>query len=153
MNPLNALFLAMALVPALASAAPEPTFGAIFRHKQQKFAEKEEAKGKDKKKNKGKDVIYIVRPNYEVHQSYHPITPSYGGHHDTGYGAPIHHDAGYGAPIHHDVGYGAPVHHPLPGYPIGASHVVTPYRRDDGVDVRVLTESYDEPEEGYGYYA
>ena len=98
MNPLNALFLAVALTPALVSAAPQPTFGALFRHKEQKKEEKkEEKKGM---KDGGKDVVYIVRPSYEVHQTYQPLTQ--------------HH--GYGAPV---TGYGAP-------YPVMASTLVGP---------------------------
>ena len=96
MNPLNALFLAVALTPALVSAAPQPTFGALFRHKEQKKEEKKEKKGKDG----SKDVVYIVRPSYEVHQTYQPITQQ-------------HH--GYGAPV---TSYGA--------YPVMASSLVGP---------------------------
>ena len=97
MNPLNALFLAVALTPALVSAAPQPTFGALFRHKEQKKEEKEEKKGKDG----SKDVVYIVRPSYEVHQTYQPLTQQ-------------HH--GYGAPV---TGYGG-------AYPVMASSLVGP---------------------------
>merc|ERR1711894_432677 len=122
MNPLNALFLAVAVAPALAAAAPQPTFGSIIRDIENKKEEKKEKKGKDKDDDDEKEVLYIVRPSYAVHQSYHPIS------HHSGYGSSHHtvESHGYGAPIGH--GYGSPIPvHTTPLKPIKAKVLAPEY--------------------------
>lgn len=130
MNPLNALFLAVAVAPALVAAAPQPTFGSIIRDIENKKEEKEAKKGKDKDEDDEKEVLYIVRPSYAVHQSYHPISHSgYGSSHHSvesyGYGAPVH---GYGGPIGIGHGYGSPIPvHTTPLKPIKAKILAPEY--------------------------
>ena len=77
---MNVLFLAVAMAPALASAAPGPTFGLL----EDLFGEKKEKKEEKKEKFKEEEpsVLYIKPATYETHNTYQGyVAPS-------GYGAP-----------------------------------------------------------------
>ena len=101
MNPMNVVFLAVALSSALVAAAPQPTFRLIENLFEDKKEKKEEKKNKD---NDEPTYLYVKPASYETYNTYQQ--PAYG----HGYGAPI--------PVHHS-GQFAPIDsYGAPAYPI-----------------------------------